>query len=158
MQKGFYIGLLFLLSACNWFAPKETLKASYVAAQLKTIDWEAVDQFPLFAPCDETAVKTAQRECFEKTVKAELYGLITKMNTIDSLSFSGSFNLSILVNSEGKITVENLENPPFSEAVYSYFKIQLEEQFKMLNTLSPAIKQGIPVATRYQIPVEIHLD
>jgi len=158
MRSTLYILFFLLLSGCAWLTPKEELKAAYVAAQLKTIDWEAVDQFPLFNNCDETATKTQQKICFEGLVKAELAQLIQEMNAVDSLSFSGNFTLSIRVDAKGSLTIEAPQSPPFELGVYEYFKSKLQEKFAGLPPLAPALKQGIPVATRFQIPVEIHLD
>jgi hypothetical protein len=158
MRSTLYILVFFLLSGCAWLTPKEELKAAYVAAQLKTIDWEVVDQFPLFNNCDETATKTQQKTCFEGLIKAELAQLIQEMNAIDSLSFSGNFTLSILVDTKGSISIEDPRSPPFELSIYEYFKSKLHGKFAALPPLAPALKQGIPVATRFQIPVEIHLD
>lgn len=158
MHKWEYILLVLLFSSCTWLTPKEELKAAYVAAQLKAVDWESVDEFPLFKGCDETVARPLQQACFEGFIKEELAMVIQQMNAVDSLQFSGSFSVSFVVDIHGKIVLEPLLSPPFNNAVSKQFKQLVHQQFKHLPALAPALKRGIPVATRFKIPIEIHLD
>ncbi len=158
MRKLPYIGVALLIQACNWFTPKEVLRDQYVHAELQSIDWQSVDQFPLFNSCDETATKQSQQQCFERVLNEQLSEIISRMSMEEKLEISGSFSLSIQVNDQGDILLLDLINDVFSEEITAYLMTEISKEFSRIKQLRPALKQGMPVATQYQIPIEIHLD
>ncbi len=158
MRKLPYIGVALLIQACNWFTPKEVLRDQYVHAELQSIDWQSVDQFPLFNSCDETATKQSQQQCFERVLNEQLSEIISRMSMEEKLEISGSFSLSIQVNDQGDILLLDLINDVFSEEITAYLMTEFSKDFSRIKQLRPALKQGMPVATQYQIPIEIHLD
>ncbi|MCW1953973.1 MAG: hypothetical protein KIH80_007365 [Flavobacteriia bacterium] len=158
MRKLLFLAVVLLLSACTWFTPKEVLRDQYVHAELQAIDWQSVDQFPLFNSCDETATKQSQQQCFERVLNEQLREIISRMSMEEKLEISGSFSLSIQVNDQGDILLLDLINGAFSEETTTYLMTEFSKEFSQIKQLSPALKQGMPVATQYQIPIEIHLD
>jgi hypothetical protein len=158
MRNLFYIGLICLFYNCAWLTPKEELKAQYVADQLKEIDWQSVDLYPLFESCEETLSKSLQKECFEAVIKAQILLVVQQMYDQDSLSFSGTFSMDFKVNATADIFIQKIEGFNGSINEKQSFEKRVQKEIASLPFLSPAIKQGIPVATRFQIPIEIHLD
>ena len=70
-----FLGVLccfFLLQSCDWMASTESKTQKIVEDELRGIDWNEVDQYPLFEGCDETAAKQEQRQCFENTLLQNL--------------------------------------------------------------------------------------
>lgn len=158
MRKLLFLAVVLLVSACTWFTPKEVLRDQYVHAELQSIDWQSVDQFPLFNACDETATKQIQQQCFERTLNEQLREIISMVSTEEKLEISGSFSLSIQVNEQGELSLIEVTNHAFSEEIAAYLMTEFSKEFSQIKQLRPALKQGIPVATHYQIPIEIHLD
>ncbi|MCI4641823.1 MAG: hypothetical protein MRY51_03105 [Flavobacteriaceae bacterium] len=158
MRKWPYIFLALLMGACDWFVPKETLRSQYVNRELQAMDWETVDQFPLFSNCDETASKQNQKQCFEQVLTQELGQLIEQLGRVDSLVISGSYTLSVVVDAQGQCLLSDKNNNRFETATEALFFAELSKAMQQLESISPALKQGIPVATQYLIPLEIHLD
>ena len=158
MRKLLFLAVILLLSACTWFTPKEVLRDQYVHTELQSIDWQSVDQFPLFNSCDETATKQSQQQCFERVLNEQLSEIISRMSMEEKLEISGSFSLSIQVNDQGDILLLDLINDVFSEEITAYLMTEISKGFSQIKQLRPALKQGMPVATQYQIPIEIHLD
>ena len=158
MRKVFYIGFICLFYNCAWLTPKEELKAQYVADQLKEIDWQSVDLYPLFESCEETLSKSLQKECFEAVIKEQIVRVIQQMYDQDSLSFSGTFSIDFKVNATADIHIQKIEGFKGSINEQKSLEKRVQKGIASLPFLSPAVKQGIPVATRFQIPIEIHLD
>ena len=109
MRNLFYIGLICLFYNCAWLTPKEELKAQYVADQLKEIDWQSVDLYPLFESCEETLSKSLQKECFEAVIKAQILLVVQQMYDQDSLSFSGTFSMGFKVYATSGIYIQKIE-------------------------------------------------
>ena len=57
-----------LLVSCNLFASKEKKMRKLVEQEMRDINWNDIDSYPLFENCDETQTKKGQRECFEQEV------------------------------------------------------------------------------------------
>ena len=57
---------LCLISSCNWLAPREKKTQRIVQEELSSINWNDVDQYPMFQTCDESVSKEEQRICFEE--------------------------------------------------------------------------------------------
>ena len=62
MQK-FVLSIIFmgLLVSCELFESKEDKTQKLVNEELLAIDWNDVDQYPLFEDCDETAPKVEEK-------------------------------------------------------------------------------------------------
>ena len=74
--------MIFLsLISCNLFESKEKRTQEMINAELRQIDWNTVDAYPLFADCDETASKTEQRSCFEQQLTTHF------QNTLNEFEF-----------------------------------------------------------------------
>tara|TARA_B110000977_G_scaffold10522_1_gene13758 strand:- start:2057 stop:2533 length:477 start_codon:yes stop_codon:yes gene_type:complete len=158
MRKVLYLGLICLFYNCAWLTPKEELKAQYVADQLKEIDWQSVDLYPLFESCEETLSKSLQKECFEAVIKEKIVWVVQQMFDQDSLSFSGTFSIDFKVNASADIHIQKIDGFTGSMKEMQSFEKRIQKEIAFLPFLSPAVKQGIPVTTRFQIPIEIHLD
>lgn len=158
MLKRCYILLFCSLAGCTWLTPKEALREQYVSDQLKEIDWESLDMYPLFTTCDERLSKPLQKDCFEKLIKTRIHGLVNTLHQRDSLFFSGAFAVNFKVDARAMIEVQEIVGLKASQAHQMHFIKLIQEALTTLPSLSPAVKQGVPVGARFQIPVEIHLD
>ncbi len=134
---------------------KEEQTQKLVNDELLAIDWNDVDQYPLFDNCDETAPKQIQRECFENGM------LRIAEQALDSLQFEVQNDLNdtvvieFKVDEHGFITVEQIKDSPEILNEISNFNIQIKSRLKDL-TVAPALKRGNPVSLRFKLPIVIN--
>lgn len=134
---------------------KEDQTQKLVNDELLSIDWNDVDQYPLFDNCDETAPKQIQRECFENGM------LQIAAQALDSLQFEVQNDLNdtvvieFKVDEDGFITVEQIKDSPEILNEISDFNTQIKSRLKDL-TVAPALKRGNPVSLRFKLPIVIN--
>lgn len=141
------------LSSCQWFASREARTKAYIEEEMKQIDFNQLDQFPLFEICDETASKFRQQDCFESTMLMNL-SLIMEENGVTFQGPAGdTLWLDFTVDQQGVVT---LDSTAFSNATankYPGIYETMSQSMSDLPPLEPALKRGVPVAAEFRIPL-----
>ncbi len=151
-----FIIFLGLLVSCELFESKEDKTQKLVNAELLAIDWNDVDQYPLFDDCDETATKQVQRQCFQNVM------LDSFSNALDSLEFQVNQDLNdtvyidFVIDEHGFISVLNVEEKTAVLNAIADFNSKISEQLNDLTTVAPAIKRGNPVSLRFRLPLVLN--
>lgn len=153
----YLVGLLGLFAgfftSCEWQKSTATLTQELVDAELKTINWNELDQFPLFDACDETGTKPEQQECFQTTLMLHLAMALQDLDLKSEKELHDTLYLDLKVDNSGGISVLQIsdhallteENPDFLEV--------LGKGLKGLPRLQPALKRGIPVSAQFRVPL-----
>ena len=152
MRQFLFFSCFALLASCELFMSKEDQTQKLVDDELLSIDWNDVDQYPLFEGCDETAPKSIQQDCFQTEM------LQIASQALDSLNFEVQKDLNdtivieFRVDEHGFITIEQIgDNSQVLEEIEG-LNDQIRSRLKDL-TVAPAIKRGSPVSMRFRIPV-----
>ncbi len=151
-----FIIFMGLLVSCELFESKEDKTQKLVNAELLAIDWNDVDQYPLFDDCDETATKQVQRQCFQNVM------LDSFSNALDSLEFQVNQDLNdtvyidFVIDEHGFISVLNVEEKTAVLNAIADFNSKISEQLNDLTTVAPAIKRGNPVSLRFRLPLVLN--
>lgn len=153
MKKSLFIVFLVTLQSCQYFDKKVPSEKELLAAELKAINWNEVDEYPTVATCDKLLDKAQRKQCFfefmTQTIQQKLNAdsikiLHPKSDTIQvivtvltdaTVQFKSRFAKDSLIFSEQKLD--------------SILKIKLND-FPKIN---PAIKQGIAVKSKFILPV-----
>ncbi|UII77120.1 hypothetical protein LV716_04850 [Flagellimonas sp. HMM57] len=156
MRKFLVLCFFGLLASCELFTSKEDKTQEIVNKELLEIDWNDVDQYPLFEKCDETATKQAQRDCFQ-SVMMEYF---TK--AMDGLQFQVERDLNdttyidFLIDEHGFITILNVEENTEILNEIGDFNTKVSNRLNDLTTVAPALKRGIPVALKFRLPIVLN--
>jgi hypothetical protein len=159
LTAGFYWILLGLsLTSCEWFASPETKTQQLVEEELSAIDWNEVDQYPLFDTCEETASKPEQQTCFEKNLVMHLSMSLQDFEFHSEEQLADTLFVDFMVDHQGKISVVSMDkNPGFSKENPEFERI-VSKSLRSLPRLEPALKRGIPVSSRFRIPLVLNTD
>ncbi|MEM9647279.1 MAG: hypothetical protein AAF969_02290 [Bacteroidota bacterium] len=155
MRKFLTVFFLALLASCELFMSKEDKTKQLVNEELLAIDWNDVDQYPLFEACDETVSKEIQRDCFQ----TEILKIASK--ALDSLRFEVQQDLEdtifidLVVDEHGFISIVDIEEKQNVLNEIGDFNTQISNTLKDL-TVAPALKRGIPVSLRFRIPIVLN--
>jgi len=156
MRKLLILICLCLLSSCDLFTSSEVKTQKLVEQELQAINWNDVDQYPLFDDCDETASKYEQRACFENTFLLHFSEILQEFEFILDTTVDEKVYVDFLVDKEGKITVLNIEKNSIIQEQIPEFDGIISRCLKSLPGLQPALKRGIPVNTKFRIPINLN--
>ncbi|QBA63244.1 hypothetical protein [Muriicola soli] len=146
---------LFLLLSCDWLASPESKTQKLVEDELRGLDWNDVDQYPLFDGCDETVSKSEQRSCFENTL---LQNLAMHMEDFDfrvKKDIRTTVYIDFLVEKSGEIRVVEMDNDEELLEQLPEFREIIIKSLRSLPKPAPALKRGVPVRSRFRLPLEL---
>ncbi len=156
MKRFFYLLLCILLSSCSLFESKEKRTQELINEELRQIDWNSVDSYPFFYTCDETATKTEQKICFEETLTTHFQETLNDFEFTLSDKESETVAVIFIIDTLGRIDVTAIEKDASVLKQMPEFDGVITQSLKNLPKLAPALKRGIPVNTKYRIPVQLN--
>tara|TARA_R110002049_G_scaffold72015_5_gene185747 strand:- start:20381 stop:20833 length:453 start_codon:yes stop_codon:yes gene_type:complete len=143
-------------TSCDFFESKDAKTQKLVNQEMLNIDWNDVDQYPLFSECDETVTKVLQKKCFEETLFLHILSTLQKYEfTVDN-EVKDTVYVEFISESNGGITVLNISNSEIFGARTSEFNEKIEQSLNSLPQLEPALKRGIPIRSKFRIPIVIN--
>ena len=149
-----FIILLFFITSCDKMS---FLKSEKIQALDTIVNFSSVDTSPSFKECDSIIDKHQKSNCFRTTIHQKIGAELQKHQFIIRDSISEIVFVDLLINSKGKIVIEAMAS---SEEI----RIQLPELDSVLRisvdkipNVYAAIKRGIPVTTKYRLPIKIQL-
>ncbi|MEJ2162443.1 MAG: hypothetical protein P8X60_03765 [Robiginitalea sp.] len=157
------IGILLIILgltgvSCEWFASRESKTQELVESELRSINWNEVDQFPLFEDCNETVSKPEQRLCFENTLVMHLSMALQDFEFRSDKPLADTLYVDFLVDNRGGISVVSVEENQVLKEENPEFERIVSGSLRSLPRLQPALKRGIPVAAKFRIPLVIQTD
>lgn len=158
MRKSGVLLCCCLLASCSWFESRETKTRKLVERELQAIDWNDVDQYPLFEECDETAPKARQKECFEETLLLHFSGTLRDFEFILDSDLEDTIYVDFLIDRDGTISILEMERNSAVVKQIPEFSGVVSQSLKGLPPVAPALKRGIPVRTRFRIPLVLRMN
>jgi hypothetical protein len=155
MKKAIALFLVSLCFSCQYFEKKVPNEKELLDKQLKEINWNEVDEYPSVADCEKLSDATQRKQCFfefltttiqQKLAVDTLATLFPKLDTIE-------VKVTVFPNS----TMEFEPQFPKDSVAYDTIKIDSILRIRLVNfpKVNPAIKRGIPVKTKFVLPVII---
>lgn len=153
-----YLGMLCLslLVSCELLRSTEEQTQQGVREALSTLNWNEVDQYPLFESCDETAPKAVQRQCFQTALLTHFSQALAGLQLQAAHALNDTVYLHLAIDAQGAITVipPTPQTPIPSET--DSFTTAIATRLQAVAPVKPAIKRGIPVRLRLTLPVVLH--
>ena len=155
MKKAIALFLVSLCFSCQYFEKKVPNEKELLEKQLKEINWNEVDEYPSVADCEKLTDETQRKQCFfefltttiqQKLAVDTLSTLFPKLDTIE-------VKVTVFPNS----TMEFEPQFPKDSVACDTIKIDSILRIRLVNfpKVNPAIKRGIPVKTKFVLPVII---
>ena len=160
MRVRLIFGMLLLgsLVSCQWFETQEKRKRTLVEEEIAGIDWNQVDQFPLFESCDEAATRFKQQDCFESTLLTHVSAALEGLDIQAKEELRDTLYVDFKIDNQGRIEVLTVGAHPLMDQEEPDFEAVITRSLKTLPSLQPAIKRGVPVATQFRIPLVLQTD
>ncbi|MCP4975128.1 MAG: hypothetical protein GY931_03120 [Maribacter sp.] len=156
MRKFLAILVLCSCFSCELFVSKEKKTQKLVNQAMQTIDWNDVDNYPLFESCDESTSKTSQRECFESELLTHFSATLQEFEFVVDPEVNHTIFVDFLIGHEGKISVIHIEKDNAIDKLMPEFDGVISQSLRNLPPLEPALKRGIPVNAKFRIPIVLN--
>lgn len=145
--------LLCLLTACDWSAKRQEKTQELVDQEIQAIDWEDVDQYPLFTDCDELDSKPEQKKCFMETLLRHFSKTLQESEFVLEEEIKDTVFVDFRMEDTGVITLIGIKNDEQIRQQIPEFRKQIEKSLNSLPKIDPALKRGIPVSAKFRIPI-----
>ncbi len=156
MKRVLLLCMVFLLGSCELFQSKETRTENKVQQELLAIDWNDVDQYPLFDECDETASKVAQRTCFQQEMLSRFTDTLSSLELTLEKDLNDTLKVDFLIDEDGFITILEIQENNIIQDAFPDLKEEVSMRLNDLTTVAPALKRGIPVSLKFRLPIVLN--
>jgi len=150
-----FIVLSWMLVSCQFFETEKISSETFYKEELEAINWEDVDQYPAFSLCEEFTEKQEQKHCFETTISRIIYQTIGSKNIVTGQDIDSKVLLAFNISNTGEISNLNIEMDTVIEKEIPLLRQWLVECIDSLPKAAPAYKRGIPVNTKFTLPLVI---
>jgi hypothetical protein len=152
--KQFSLFLVILLfTSCRYFEKQLPSEKELLKRELKSINWNEVDEFPSLDDCDKIDNKAQRQQCFFEI----LTQLIQEKLGVDTLSVLcpdlDTIDVKVTVFPNSTLLFE----PQFPKDSSTLDTVKIDSILKArlvdFPKVNPAIKRGIPVKTQFILPI-----
>ncbi len=149
----FLLMIVFCTSCDKLSFSKNTQKST-----LDTIvDYSSVDTFPSFKECDSIIDKNQKSTCFRNTIHQKIGEELQKNTFTIKDSIDEVIYVDLLINSNGIFSLDSIQSSLKIKTEIPSIDSVIKASIKKLPKIFPANKRGIPVTTKYQLPIRIQL-
>ena len=157
MRKTLIIIFCFLSISCefDFQIDKKITVDEFINEELKSLNWNDVDQYPVFENCLEINNVKNKNNCFVETITNSFRENLKTNNLVLNRTFIDTVRMVLKVDKIGKISIENMtisdQNNKYKKVITKSF----ENTVSSLPKLYPAIKRGQEVDVIFNIPIII---
>ncbi len=157
MRETLIIISFFLLNSCQ-FDFKIDRKISvdeFINEELKSFNWNEVDQYPVFENCLGINSISEKNNCFVETITESFKENLTNNSLVLNRTLVDTVNMILKVDKTAEISIESInissQNIKYKEVISRSFNKTISN----LPKLYPAIKRGQQVDVIFKIPIII---
>ena len=132
-------------------------KNEHIQALDTIVDFSSVDVSPSFKLCDSIIDKTKKTACFRVAIHQKIGEQLQQYSFTLKDAISETIFVNLLINSNGTISLDEIQSSKNIKLQLPELDSLLKVSVQKLPSIYPAIKRGIPVTTKYKLPIRIHL-
>lgn len=145
--------------SCDQIPTKKIPSSQYLEEEWKAIDLSQVEEYPTFETCKTIVDREELKNCFEQTVTKTFYKAFEEHTIIVNRELDEIIYVDFVVNEKGNYCIDSLKITQEIRMEIPQLEKWIHEAAKQLPIASkPAYKHGVPVKTRFKIPVILKVD
>jgi hypothetical protein len=144
-----------MLTSCEYFNKKKIDTEDILKEELKSINWNDVDEYPTFSICDSSLNK---KTCFEDILRNRLNDNLSKQNIVVTEDVSDTILLKIHIDNKGNFSIKNIVSSELTKVQIPQLDSILRHSFDSLPKIFPAIKRSQQVAVEFNLPVVVNIN
>jgi hypothetical protein len=146
--------ILIVLGSCKDIHLEKIDETTLVEEELKSINWNSVDQYPTFRSCDSVSDLSSEL-CFKSTFVQHINSALARANIVVTEDLSDTLLLKIHIDQKGAVRLTDVQAKKETYDAISRLDSILNQSISSLPKVYPAIKRGQQVSTEFQLPVVI---
>lgn len=159
LHLGFYsILTIASLSSCDNLETRKISSKQYLDQEWEALDINEVDGYPTFDTCNNVVEGPALQSCFENTITETFYENLGLHHIVVSKPINKTIYIGFIVNEKGSYYIEELNLPEEIKTEIPELESWIYEATQSLPKAKPATKMGIPVKTRFKIPLVLEVE
>ena len=155
MKKTFPFLLLLLCISCDELETRKISSEEILSEEKKELNWREVDQYPAFKECRRISEIDAAKECFGKKVANYIYARLEAKQPVVTEALHDTLLLHLHISEAGVPEIDSVEIDSVVIAQLPHIQSWLRQSIDSLPKIYPATKRGIPVATKFLMPIVI---
>ncbi len=149
-----FLIMMVFITSCDLFCPP---KSNNSVALDTIVDFSSVDTFPSFKECDAIIDKQEKMDCFRTTIHQKIGEELQQHPLAVKDSINEIVYVDVLINSEGIFSLDTIQASEKLKEELPELDSLLKASVEKLPKIYPANKRGIPVTTKYRLPIRIQL-
>jgi hypothetical protein len=149
-----FLLIFFLITSCDKFSYYKNNNLQVIDT---IVDFTSVDFSPSFKECDAILDKHQKSNCFRTTMHQKIGAELQKHQFIIRDAISEIVYVDLLINSKGEIVIEAMASSEEIRIQLPQLDSVLRVSVDKIPNVYAAIKRGIPVTTKYRLPIKIQL-
>ncbi len=121
------------------------------------VNFSSVDTSPSFKVCDSLIVKEEKSNCFRNTIHNKIGEELLKHEFAIDKPISEIVFVDLVIDSQGSILLKAIESSVAIKNSLPQLDSIIALSVNKIPKIYPAIKRGIPVTTKYRLPILIEL-
>lgn len=147
-----FLMVLLFCTSCDYFSFSKKKNLQVVDT---IVDFTSVDFSPSFKVCDSLIDKTKKSDCFRNTIHQKIGEELQKSSLTVKDSLDEVVYIDVVINQKGQIILDEITSTEKLKEQLPQLDSILKQSVQQLATIRPAIKRGIPVTTKYRLPIRI---
>lgn len=153
----FVICCLFVVSCSSWETKKIPTEA-YLAQQWEAVDLHQVDTYPSFEACDDLIGQEAIKNCFEREMANVFYNSFEQIPLIVSAPIDDTLWIDMIVNEKGSLCIDSIQIHTNTRLELPLLESYVHQTALGMPKIEPATIRGIPVKSKFRLPVILKVD
>lgn len=149
-----FLILIIFFTSCDNFSFSKNKQTKFLDT---IVDFSSIDTSPSFKICDSLINKEEKANCFRNTIHTKIGTELAKYSFSIKDTISEIVYVDLIINSKGEIVLEEIKSSVKIKSELPELDSLLKISLKKLPNIYPAIKRGIPVTTKYRLPIQFQL-
>jgi hypothetical protein len=156
MKKTLFLFLISIgFSSCQFFETEKISSETIIENEIKSINWNDVDSYPIFKECEGVSGKLETKSCFETILASHLYNSLQVENVVVLTEINDTIVIDFMVNEKGELSISNMKIDSVLSNQLPLLENKIIQGLDSLQPIAPAYKRGIPVKTTFKLPIVI---
>lgn len=146
--------LFLFLIACN-FETKKISSEEVLEQESRSLNWKEVDEYPAFENCQNLTNLAEAKNCFEKKVTSTIYSFLASQQPVVTESINDTLIIFLKITKEGEPQIDSIKVDTTVTNQLPKIDQWIRQSIDSLPKIYPASKRGIPVSTKFKMPVVV---
>ncbi|HET8753652.1 MAG TPA: hypothetical protein VFM59_04755 [Salinimicrobium sp.] len=155
MKKVLLLLFISFFFACNNFETKKVTSEEILSQETQQLNWHEVDQYPAFEECKDIMEVEAAKTCFGNKIASYIYARLDQKKPVVTDALHDTLLLNLNISEKGIPSIDSVEIDSVTAHHLPKLRQWLQESIDSLPPIFPASKRGIPVSTKFKMPIVI---